>query len=119
MAEILGFLRSRMFELVTILGALTLSFRQPKRKHGWWWLALTVAADIAFNILWADWMRSHPGNMAYSLVRYFGQFFFVLGITYVWLDCKLLTAVFVATTAYSMQQLSGRLNGALGILLAP
>ena len=43
-----------------------------------WWLALTVAADIAFNILWADWMRSHPGNMAYSLVRYFGQFFFVI-----------------------------------------
>ena len=119
MAEILGFLRSRMFELVTILGALTLSFRQPKRKRGWWWLALTVAVNLVFSVFWADWMRSHPGNMAYSLVRYFGQFFFVLGITYVWLDCKLLTAVFVATTAYSMQQLSGRLNGALGILLAP
>ena len=119
MTEILGFLRSRMFEIVTILGALTLCFKQPKRKNGWIWFALAVAADLAFNVLWADWMRSHPGGMAYNLVRYFGQFFFVLGIVYVWLDCRLLTAVFVATTAYSMQQLAGRLSGALGILLAP
>lgn len=118
MTEILGFLRSRMFEIVTILGALTLCFKQPKRKNGWIWFALAVAADLAFNVLWADWMRSHPGSMAYNLVRYFGQFFFVLGIVYLWLDCRLLTAVFVATTAYSMQQLAGRLSGALGILLA-
>ena len=119
MTEILGFLRSRMFEIVTILGALTLCFKQPKRKNGWIWFALAVAADLAFNVLWADWMRSHPGSMAYNLVRYFGQFFFVLGIVYLWLDCRPLTAVFVATTAYSMQQLAGRLSGALGILLAP
>ena len=119
MTEILGFLRSRMFEIVTILGALTLCFKQPKRKNGWIWFALAVAADLAFNVLWADWMRSHPGGMAYNLVRYFGQFFFVLGIVYLWLDCRPLTAVFVATTAYSMQQLAGRLSGALGILLAP
>ena len=119
MTEILGFLRSRMFEIVTILGALTLCFKQPKRKNGWIWFALAVAADLAFNVLWADWMRSHPGSMAYNLVRYFGQFFFVLGIVYLWLECRLLTAVFVATTAYSMQQLAGRLSGALGILLAP
>ena len=120
MTEILGFLRSRrMFEIVAILGALTLCFKQPKRKNGWIWFALAVAADLAFNVLWADWMRSHPGGMAYNLVRYFGQFFFVLGIVYLWLECRLLTAVFVATTAYSMQQLAGRLSGALGILLAP
>ena len=60
MTEILGFLRSRMFEIVTILGALTLCFKQPKRKNGWIWFALAVAADLAFNVLWADWMRSHP-----------------------------------------------------------
>ena len=116
MADFFSLLRSRMFEIVTILGAFTLCFKQPKRKNGWIWFALAVAADLAFSVLWADWMRTHPGSMAFNLVRYFGQFFFVLGMVYVWLDCRLLTAVFVATTAYSMQQLSGRLSSAVSIL---
>ena len=116
MADFFSLLRSRMFEIVTILGAFTLCFKQPKRKNGWIWFALAVAADLAFSVLWADWMRTHPGSMAFNLVRYFGQFFFVLGMMYVWLDCRLLTAVFVATTAYSMQQLSGRLSSAVSIL---
>ena len=68
-----------------------------------------MAVDILCVILWSFYMRNHKGSMTGSLVRYIGQFLLVLVIVYSWLDCKLLTAVFVATTGYSMQQLSGRL----------
>lgn len=113
MAEILTFLRSHLFELFTLLGALTIAFKQPKRKHGWLFFSVTLMVDIICVILWSLYMQSHKGSMVGSLIRYIGQFILVLGIIYSWLDCKLLTAVFVATTGYSMQQLSGRLCSTL------
>ena len=109
MTEALSFLRSHLFELFTLLGALTIAFKQPKRKHGWVFFSAALAVDILCIVLWSFYMQSHKGSMTGSLVRYIGQFLLVLVIVYSWLDCKLLTAVFVATTGYSMQQLSGRL----------
>ena len=35
-----------MFEIVTILGALNLCFKQPKRKNRWIWFALAGAAAM-------------------------------------------------------------------------
>ena len=78
-----------------------------------------MAVDILCVILWSFYMRNHKGSMTGSLVRYIGQFLLVLVIVYSWLDCKLLTAVFVATTGYSMQQLSGRLCSMLSTLFFP
>ena len=119
MAEALSFLRSHLFELLTLLGALTIAFKQPKRKHGWIFFSAALAVDILCVILWSFYMQSHKGSMTGSLVRYIGQFLLVLGIVYSWLDCKLLTAVFVATTGYSMQQLGGRVCSMMNTLFLP
>ena len=119
MAEALSFLRSHLFELFTLLGALTIAFKQPKRKHGWVFFSAALAVDILCVILWSFYMQSHKGSMTGSLVRYIGQFLLVLGIVYLWLDCKLLTAVFVATTGYSIQQLGGRISSMLSTILFP
>ena len=119
MAEALSFLRSHLFELLTLLGALTIAFKQPKRKHGWIFFSAALAVDILCVILWSFYMQSHKGSMTGSLVRYIGQFLLVLGIVYSWLDCKLLTAVFVATTGYSMQQLGGRVCTMMSTLFLP
>ena len=119
MAETLTFLRSHLFELFTLLGALTIAFKQPKRKHGLVFFSAALAVDILCVVLWSFYMQSHKGSMTGSLVRYIGQFLLVLGIVYSWLDCKLLTAVFVTTTGYSMQQLGGRICSMLSTLLFP
>ena len=98
MSAILSLLLSYKFEWSTLLAAFCISFRQPKRRHGWLFFAAGVAADVLIMVLWASVARNHPGEMVYNLIRYFGQFFIVLGIVYVWLDCDPLTAIFVATT---------------------
>ncbi len=112
MSVLVSFFRSHMFELSTLLAAFLLSFRQPKRRHGWLFFAVGIVADVLFMVLWTGVAREHPGEMMVSLIRYFGQFIIVLTLVYGWLDCGLLTAVFVATTGYGMQQLAGRLSGA-------
>ena len=80
MAETLTFLRSHLFELFTLLGALTIAFKQPKRKHGWVFFSAALAVDILCVVLWSFYMQSHKGSMTGSLVRYIGQFLLVLGI---------------------------------------
>ena len=112
MAETLTFLRSHLFELFTLLGALTIAFK-------WVFFSAALAVDILCIVLWSFYVQSHKGSMTGSLVRYIGQFLLVLGIVYSWLDCKLLTAVFVTTTGYSMQQLGGRVCSMLSTLLFP
>ena len=117
MTEAFDFLRLHLFEVFTLLGTLTIAFKQPKRKHGWFFFSAALAVDILCVVLWSFYMQSHKDGMTGSLVRYIGQFLLVLGIVSSWLDCKLLTAVFVATTGYSMQQLGVRVSGAVRALL--
>ena len=117
--EVFSFFRSHLFELFTLFGALTIAFKQPKRRHGWLFFSAAMAVDILCVILWSFYMRNHKGSMTGSLVRYIGQFLLVLVIVYSWLDCKLLTAVFVVTTGYSMQQLGGRVCTMMSTLFLP
>ena len=74
MTEAFDFFRLHLFEVFTLLGALTIAFKQPKRKHGWVFFSGALAVDILCVVLWSFYMQSHRDGMTGSLVRYIGQF---------------------------------------------
>ena len=113
MIQAMSFFHSYVFELLILMGTMMLSVRQPKRKHGWIYLGIGLAVNICFTALFTAYWLNTPELSIISVLRYFGQFVITLGVVYGWLDCGPMTAVFVATTAYCMQQLANRLNGFL------
>lgn len=114
MSQIMDLFHAYAFELLIFMGTVMISAKQPKRKYGWIYFGLGIVASIGFTALFTRFLLQASYEMPMlNVIRYFGQFLIMLGLVYGWLDCRMMTAVFVATTSYCMQQLTNRLNGFL------
>lgn len=111
MNQLMDLFHAYTFEFLIFIGAVMISVKQPKRKKGWLYFGIGVAVSVGFTVLLAILRSNAADERGVSMLRYFGQFLITFGLVFSWLDCGPMTAVFVATTSYCMQQAANRLNG--------
>ena len=106
--------------LLCLIPALLFFYKQPKRRY--WKPALVVGIVLYMVFVWCwsyffdNFYRSGSAFLACS--TYLIQYLIISAILFACLDIDLITVVFCSTVAYSLEQLTSRLHGLVGLLYA-
>lgn len=106
--------------ILCLTPALLFFYKQPKRRHWKPVLMAGVVLYVAFIWCWSyffdNFFRSESALLACS--TYLIQYLIISAILFACLDVDLITVVFCSTVAYSLEQLTSRFHGLVGLLYA-